>query len=101
MNRLGRKFAVTISVCIICIFTFSMLITNYFLPRYYVYRVNQDLNAISKEITSMGYNDFINSVADLDKKYNLTIVYEPISSDEASFNWSLGEQLAKKANDIE
>ncbi|MBO1626177.1 sensor histidine kinase [Bacillus arachidis] len=44
----------------------------------------------------MGYNDFINSVADLEKKHNLTIVYEPISSDEASFNWSLREQLAKK-----
>ncbi|WIY59528.1 sensor histidine kinase [Bacillus arachidis] len=96
MNRLGRKFAVTISVCIICIFAFSMLITNYFLPRYYVHRVKQDLNAISKEITSMGYNDFINSVADLEKKHNLTIVYEPISNDEASFNWSLRAQLAKK-----
>ena len=96
MNRLGRKFAVTISVCIICIFAFSMLITNYFLPSYYVYRVKQDLNFISKEITSMKYNDFINSVADLEKKHNLTIVYEPISDDEDSFNWSLREQLAKK-----
>ncbi|MCM3738273.1 HAMP domain-containing histidine kinase [Bacillus cytotoxicus] len=96
MNKLGRKFAITISVCIICIFSFSMLITNYFLPRYYVHKVKQDLNAISKEITSMEYNDFINSVADLEKKHNLTIVYEPISSDEESFNWSLREQLAKK-----
>lgn len=96
MNKLGRKFAITISVCIIFIFSFSMLITNYFLPRYYVHKVKQDLNVISKEITSMEYNDFINSVADLEKKHNLTIVYEPISNDEESFNWSLRAQLAKK-----
>lgn len=96
MNKLERKLSITISISILCIFTFSILINYYFLPRYYVYQVKKQLHAVTREIQTLHTQNLDESISNLEKKYRVTIVYETITKNEDDFNESLRESLTRK-----
>ncbi|OUB36130.1 two-component sensor histidine kinase [Bacillus thuringiensis serovar yunnanensis] len=96
MNKLAQKLFINISFTILLIFTLSLLLTNYFLPKYYLYKNREKVNDVTAQIQSQSKDEFINNIPDLEQKYNVTIIYTPVSSKLEELNWSLRQELAKK-----
>ncbi|EOO26103.1 hypothetical protein IIU_06039 [Bacillus cereus VD133] len=96
MNKLARKLFFNISFTILLIFTLSILLTNYFLPKYYLYKTREKVNDVTAQIQTQSKDEFINAIPDLEHKYNVTIVYTPITSKPDEVSWSLRQELAKK-----
>ncbi|MHA2890521.1 sensor histidine kinase [Bacillus cereus] len=96
MNKLARKLFINISLTILLIFTLSLLLTNYFLPKYYLYTTREKVNDVTAQIQAQSKDELINNIPALEKKYNVTIIYTPIPSKLEELNWSLHQELAKK-----
>ncbi|SIS13026.1 hypothetical protein SAMN05878482_11710 [Peribacillus simplex] len=95
MNKLGRKLSISISLAVIVIFSISILLTQYFLPKYYLYKTKERLQQVSNEIKEMDKTTFIHSKETIDNKYGITIVYEPIHSNVDELNETVRNQLDK------
>ncbi|MDR4421143.1 sensor histidine kinase, partial [Bacillus paranthracis] len=50
MNKLGKKLFLSISLTVILIFTISLLIINYLLPKYNIYKTRENLNEFTVQI---------------------------------------------------
>ncbi|QWI72993.1 HAMP domain-containing histidine kinase (plasmid) [Bacillus mycoides] len=96
MNKLARKLFINISITILLIFTLSLLLTNYLLPKYYLYETREKVNDVTAQIQGQSKEEFINNIPNLEKIYNVTIVYTPITNTPDNMSWSLREELAKK-----
>ncbi|MBO1625647.1 sensor histidine kinase [Bacillus arachidis] len=96
MNKLGKKLFVSISLTIILIFTISLLLMNYFLPKYNIYKTREKLNVITDQIQSSPVEQLTNTISQIENENNVTIVYTPIENTEDEINASLRSQLIKK-----
>ncbi|WP_459502970.1 sensor histidine kinase [Bacillus sp. C1] len=96
MNKLGKKLFVSISLTIILIFTISLLLMNYFLPKYNIYKTREKLHAITDQIQSAPVEQLTDTINQIENENNVTIVYTPINNTEDEINESLRSQLIKK-----
>ncbi|MEI4804280.1 HAMP domain-containing sensor histidine kinase [Bacillus sp. FJAT-51639] len=96
MNKLGKKLFISISIAIFLIFTISLLLTNYFLPKYNLYKTKEQINKVTAQIKQQSKEEFINDISRIEQQYNISIVYVPINSTADDINWSLRERLSKK-----
>ncbi|MGE6613652.1 ATP-binding protein [Peribacillus sp. NPDC076916] len=96
MNKLGRKLSLSISLAVIVIFSISILLTQYFLPKYYLHKTKERLEQVSNEIKEMDKTTFIHSKETIENKYGITIVYVPIHSNVDELNEEVFSQLYKK-----
>ncbi|MDM5188922.1 HAMP domain-containing sensor histidine kinase [Bacillus sp. DX4.1] len=96
MNKLGKKLFISISFTIVLIFTISLLLTNYFLPKYNVYQTREKLSVITKQVQAVSKEQLIDNIDQIEKEHNITIVSTPIKSTEDEINESLRSQLIKK-----
>ncbi|GAB6990698.1 HAMP domain-containing sensor histidine kinase [Paenibacillus pini] len=97
MNKLGRKLFISISLAVLFIFVIFVLLTNMFLPKYYIYKTKAKLGEAIETIVELPANNFIASIPQLEERYNLTIVYDSVQQKENDLNDSLLEQFSKKA----
>ncbi|MEN1937857.1 HAMP domain-containing sensor histidine kinase [Paenibacillus sp. 102] len=96
MNKLGKKLFISISLTMILIFTISLLLMNYFLPKYNIYKTREKLNAITNQIQSSPVEQFTDTINQIENENNVTIVYTPIKNTEDEINESLRSELIKK-----
>lgn len=96
MSKLAQKLFINISIIIFLIFTLSLLLTNYLLPKYYLYKTREKVNTVTAQIQSQSKENFINNIQKLEEKYNLTIVYTPITNKPEDLNRSLHGKLSTK-----
>ncbi len=96
MSKLAQKLFINISIIIFLIFTLSLLLTNYFLPKYYLYKTREKVNIVTTQIQNQSKEEFINNIQNMEQKYNLTIVYTPITNKPEDLSGSLREELSKK-----
>ncbi|PHC54557.1 two-component sensor histidine kinase, partial [Bacillus pseudomycoides] len=96
MNKLGKKLFVSISLTIILIFTISLLLMNYFLPKYNIYKTREKLNTITNQIQSLPVEQLTDTINQIENENNVTIVYTPIKNTEDEINESLRSGLIKK-----
>ncbi|MCI0764991.1 HAMP domain-containing sensor histidine kinase [Bacillus sp. TL12] len=96
MNKLGRKLFLSISLTIILIFTISLLLINYFLPKYNIYKTREGLNKITTQIQSASDETLVDVINRIENENNVTIVYTSIKGTEDEMNDALRLQLAHK-----
>ncbi|WP_081144138.1 HAMP domain-containing sensor histidine kinase [Bacillus cereus] len=96
MSKLAQKLFINISIIIFLIFTLSLLLTNYFLPKYYLYKTREKVNAVTAQIQNQSKEKFMNDIQNMEENYNLTIVYTPITNKADDLSRSLYEELSKK-----
>ncbi|MBY0597655.1 sensor histidine kinase [Bacillus bingmayongensis] len=96
MNKLGKKLFLSISLTIILIFTISLLLINYFLPKYNIYKTREGLNKITTQIQSASDETLVDTINRIENENNVTIVYTSIKGTEDEMNDALRSQLAHK-----
>lgn len=96
MNKLGKKLFFSISLTIVLIFTISLLLMNYFLPKYNIYKTREKLNIITDQIQSSSVEHLTATINQIENENNVTIVYTPIKNTEDEINESLRSGLIKK-----
>ncbi|PGU00198.1 two-component sensor histidine kinase [Bacillus cereus] len=96
MSKLAQKLFINISIIIFLIFTLSLLLTNYFLPKYYLYKTREKVNTVTAQIQNQSKEKFMNNIQNMELDYNLTIVYTPITNKADDLSRSLHEELSKK-----
>ncbi|PEY28768.1 two-component sensor histidine kinase [Bacillus cereus] len=96
MNKLGKKLFLSISLTIILIFTISLLLINYFLPKYNIYKTREGLNKITTQIQYASDETLVDVIDRIENENNVTIVYTSIKGTEDEINDALRSQLAHK-----
>ncbi|WP_211747505.1 HAMP domain-containing sensor histidine kinase [Paenibacillus sp. Marseille-Q4541] len=99
MSKLGRKLTFSISLAIIVIFAISILLTQFFLPKYYLYKTKEKTAHAVREIQEIDKAldvDATAVLASLEDKYNITIVYEPLGQNINNLNDQILTELARK-----
>ncbi|SDW57479.1 hypothetical protein SAMN05444487_104158 [Marininema mesophilum] len=95
MNKLGKKLSISISIAIVVIFSISILLTQYFLPKYNLYKSKENLKQITSKIEKMDKNKFDRSREAIENKYGITIVYVPVNNNIDQLNGTVSTQLYK------
>jgi len=96
MNRLGRKISIIMTSCILLVFVLYFVLNSFLLPKYYLYQMKNRLHEISDELNEMSMIDLHQSVTEYEKKYNVTIAIQPITSNNDEFNGALRDSLNQK-----
>ncbi|EJS68786.1 sensor histidine kinase [Bacillus cereus] len=96
MNKLGKKLFLSISLTVIFIFTISLLLINYLLPKYNIYKTRENLNEITMQIQNTPVTNLEGVIPTIESENNVTIVYTPINLSEDTMNEELRMQLTKK-----
>ncbi|AOY16247.1 two-component sensor histidine kinase [Bacillus sp. ABP14] len=96
MNKLGKKLFFSISLTVILIFTISLLLINYLLPKYNIYKTRESLEGITAQIQSTSSKQLDESITSIENEGNVTIAYTSISHSEDHINDELRMQLTKK-----
>ncbi|PEX94043.1 HAMP domain-containing sensor histidine kinase [Bacillus cereus] len=96
MNKLGKKLFLSISLTVIFIFTISLLLINYLLPKYTIYKTRENLNKITMQIQNTPVTNLEGVIPTIESENNVTIVYTPINLSEDTMNEELRMQLTKK-----
>ncbi|PEW02998.1 two-component sensor histidine kinase [Bacillus cereus] len=96
MNKLGKKLFLSISLTVIFIFTISLLLINYLLPKYNIYKTRENLNKITMQIQNTPVTNLEGVIPTIESENNVTIVYTPINLSEDTMNEELRMQLTKK-----
>ncbi|PFR20978.1 two-component sensor histidine kinase [Bacillus cereus] len=96
MNKLGKKLFLSISLIILLIFSISLLLINYFLPKYIIYKTRENLNEITSQIQSASDETLVDVMNRIENENNVTIAYTSINSSEDEMNEALRLQLAQK-----
>ncbi|EUJ29524.1 sensor histidine kinase [Listeria cornellensis] len=96
MSKLGRKLTWRISAVVIGVFALSMLVNQFFLPKYYHFEMNQKVTQAMKEVDKWGKEQIENDLGILESKYDVTIVAEKMSNDVDDLNEMLRLDLAQK-----
>ncbi|MGW6191821.1 sensor histidine kinase [Bacillus cereus] len=96
MNKLGKKLFFSISLTVILIYTVSLLLINYFLPKYNVHKTREGLEGITAQIQSIPRKELDDAINRIENEGNVTIAYTSINSSEDAINEELRMQLTKK-----
>ncbi|HFJ9402694.1 sensor histidine kinase [Bacillus cereus group sp. TH260-2LC] len=96
MNKLGKKLFLSISLTVILIFTISLLIINYLLPKYNIYKTRENLNEFTVQIQNTSVNELEDVIRTIESENNVTVAYTSINQSEDDMNESLRMQLTKK-----
>ena len=96
MNKLGKKLFLSISLTVILIFTISLLIINYLLPKYNIYKTRENLNEFTVQIQNTPVNELEEVIRTIESENNVTFAYTSINQSEDDMNESLRMQLTKK-----
>ncbi|WP_439022435.1 ATP-binding protein [Bacillus thuringiensis] len=96
MNKLGKKLFLSISLTVILIFTISLLLINYLLPKYHIYKTRENLDEFTTQIQNASVKDFEEVIHTIESENNVTIAYTPINQSEDDMNEALRMQLTKK-----
>ncbi|TKH85261.1 HAMP domain-containing histidine kinase [Bacillus cereus] len=96
MSKLAQKLFINISITIFLVFTLSLLVTNYFSLKYYLYKTREKVNIVTTQIQNQSKEQFMNNIQNMEQKYNLTIVYTPKTNKPEDLSWSLRQELSKK-----
>ncbi|TPV42384.1 sensor histidine kinase [Bacillus dicomae] len=96
MNKLGKKLFFSISLTVILIFTISLLLINYLLPKYNIYKTRESLEGITAQIRSIPSERLDEAITSIENKGNVTIAYTSINNSEDHINDELRMQLTKK-----
>ncbi|MGE1126575.1 sensor histidine kinase [Bacillus wiedmannii] len=96
MNKLGKKLFLSISLTVILIFTISLLLINYLLPKYNIYKTRESLEGITAQIQSIPSEQLDEAITSIENKGNVTIAYTSINNSEDQINDELRMQLTRK-----
>ncbi|MFB5583794.1 HAMP domain-containing histidine kinase [Bacillus albus] len=96
MNKLGKKLFLSISLTVILIFTISLLLINYLLPKYNIYKTRESLEGITAQIQSIPSKQLDESITSIENEGNVTIAYTSIKDSEDHINDELRMQLTRK-----
>ncbi|MEF7560010.1 HAMP domain-containing sensor histidine kinase [Bacillus thuringiensis] len=96
MNKLGKKLFLSISLTVILIFTISLLLINYLLPKYNIYKTRESLEGITAQIQSIPREQLDEVITSIENEGNVTIAYTSIKDSEDHINDELRMQLTKK-----
>ncbi|PFR92848.1 two-component sensor histidine kinase [Bacillus cereus] len=96
MNKLGKKLFLSISLTVILIFTISLLLINYLLPKYNIYKTRENLNEFTVQIQNTPVNELEEVIRTIESKNNVTVAYTSINQSEDDMNEALRMQLTKK-----
>lgn len=96
MNKLGKKLFLSISLTVILIFTISLLLINYLLPKYNIYKTRESLEGITAQIQSTSSKQLDESITSIENEGNVSIAYTSINHSEDHINDELRMQLTKK-----
>ncbi|MGD2273756.1 sensor histidine kinase [Bacillus wiedmannii] len=96
MNKLGKKLFLSISLTVILIFTISLLLINYLLPKYNIYKTRESLEGITAQIQSIPSKQLDEAITSIENKGNVTIAYTSINHSEDQINDELRMQLTRK-----
>ncbi|ADK05457.1 TPA: sensor histidine kinase [Bacillus anthracis] len=96
MNKLGKKLFLSISLTVILIFTISLLLINYLLPKYNIYKTRENLNEFTVQIQNTSVNELEDVIRTIESENNVTFAYTSINQSEDDMNESLRMQLTKK-----
>ncbi|PIE94575.1 two-component sensor histidine kinase [Bacillus fungorum] len=96
MNKLGKKLFLSISLTVVLIFTISLLLINYLLPKYNIYKTRESLEGITAQIQSIPSEQLDEAITSIENKGNVTIAYTSINNSEDHINDELRMQLTKK-----
>lgn len=96
MNKLGKKLFLSISLTVILIFTISLLLINYLLPKYNIYKTRESLEGITAQIQSIPSEQLDEAISSIENEGNVTIAYTSIKDSEDHINDELRMQLTKK-----
>ncbi|EDX65795.1 two-component sensor histidine kinase [Bacillus cereus] len=96
MNKLGKKLFLSISLTVILIFTISLLLINYLLPKYNIYKTRESLEGITAQIQSIPREQLDEAITSIENEGNVTIAYTSIKDSEDHINDELRMQLTKK-----
>ncbi|PGB79751.1 two-component sensor histidine kinase [Bacillus wiedmannii] len=96
MNKLGKKLFLSISLTVILIFTISLLLINYLLPKYNIYKTRESLEGITAQIQSIPSKQLDEAITSIENKGNVTIAYTSINNSEDQINDELRMQLTRK-----
>ena len=96
MNKLGKKLFLSISLTVIIIFTISLLLINYLLPNYNIYKTRENLNSFTVQIQNTPVNELEDVIRTIESENNVTVAYTSINQSEDDMNEALRMQLTKK-----
>ncbi|WP_242272561.1 cell wall metabolism sensor histidine kinase WalK [Bacillus cereus group sp. BfR-BA-01310] len=96
MNKLGKKLFFSISLTVILIFSISLLLINYFLPKYNIYKTRESLDGIAAQIQSIPREQLDDAIHSIESEDNVTIAYTSINNSEDDINDELRLQLTRK-----
>lgn len=96
MNKLGKKLFLSISLTVILIFTISLLLINYLLPKYNIYKTRESLEGITAQIQSIPSKQLDEAITSIENEGNVTIAYTSIKDSEDHINDELRMQLTRK-----
>ncbi len=102
MNKLSKKLFCRISLAVIVIFVISYILNNYFLYKYYLHEMKANLSKVSEEIEAFqadphnSKENIEKAIENIEDKYHVTIVYEPLNEDLDYFNESVRYKLNNK-----
>ncbi|PDZ05681.1 two-component sensor histidine kinase [Bacillus cereus] len=96
MNKLGKKLFLSISLTVILIFIISLLLINYLLPKYNIYKTRESLEGITAQIQSIPSKQLDEAITSIENEGNVTIVYASIKDSEDHINDELRMQLSRK-----
>ncbi|PEM86600.1 two-component sensor histidine kinase [Bacillus wiedmannii] len=96
MNKLGKKLFLSISLTVILIFTICLLLINYLLPKYNIYKTRESLEGITAQIQSTPSQQLDEAITSIENKGNVTIAYTSINNSEDQINDELRMQLTRK-----
>ncbi|ALQ68455.1 HAMP domain-containing sensor histidine kinase [Bacillus thuringiensis] len=96
MNKLGKKLFLSISFTVIIIFTISLLLINYLLPKYNIYKTRENLNEFTVQIQNIPVNELEDVIRTIESENNVTVAYTSINQSEDDMNEALRMQLTKK-----
>jgi len=96
VNKLGKKLFLSISLTVILIFTISLLLINYLLPKYNIYKTRESLEGITAQIQSIPSKQLDEAITSIENKGNVTIAYTSINNSEDQINDELRMQLTRK-----
>ncbi|MED0998799.1 HAMP domain-containing sensor histidine kinase [Bacillus mobilis] len=96
MNKLGKKLFLSISLTVIFIFLISLLLINYLLPKYNIYKTRESLEGITAQIQSIPSKQLDEAITSIENEGNVTIAYTSIKDSEDHINDELRMQLSRK-----
>lgn len=96
MSKLGRKLTWRISAVVIGVFALSMLVNQFFLPKYYHFEMNQKVTQAMKVVDKWDKKRIENDLGILEAKYDVTIVAEKMTNNVDDLNEMLRLDLAQK-----